>query len=299
MKINKKSYFLLTTLSLLSSTTICAAQLAERPYELARGHSAAIYRQIPIGTFGVYRVGNEEFIPYEDSKGATGIHVRAVTLGAQIVHPSTLEIPGATVLVEAPDSPRLRDPAIRYYNPQTAKMSAAYIEEQCSHEKFAEEFYSCNYLDLSNFNLSASKLANFLSQADLSTIREINLSCSPAHAATYNADGFLAKILANGTLRSLERIDASGSNICQATLEQLQTKSDLREPIIRDMWKLHEESGKKVATIEVIVQDTSVASLEKSVKQKLQLPGESRFNILYRYDQYFPGSAAHIQLLLR
>ncbi|MBM3468613.1 MAG: hypothetical protein FJX71_04185 [Alphaproteobacteria bacterium] len=296
MKINKKSYLLFITSTLLSSIPITAAQLEERPYDFGRNLGGGYYRQAPAGTLGVYRLGNEEFIPYEDSRGATGAYVRAVPLG---VHTSTSDSQGTPILVAAPESPRLRDPAIRYFTPQTVKMRPEHIEELKSHDNFAEELYNCNYLDLSNFKLSTSTLADFLSQADLSTVREINLSCSSEHATTYDADGFLAKLLTNGTLRSLAKIDASGSNITHTTLEILRTKSDLREPIIRDIWKLHEESGKKVATIEVKIQNTPVASLDGLSRRKLQLPGDSRFSILYRNDDYFPGSAAHIQLLLK
>lgn len=282
----------------MMSHKVIATELPLRPYDIDQRHGPrGFYRSSPEGlSLGVYRQGNIEYLPYEDSKGATGTYERAASFDG-LKHES--EPLGAVVFIGNADSPRMRDPAIRHYTPQTRIIKADDLQARISQVNFAEEFFKYNYLDLSNFNLSASGLAVFLSQADLSAVREINISCSPEQATAYNANAFLKILIENNTLRSLISIDASGSNIDKTTLEMLRTKTDLREPLIRDTWKLDEASGKKVASIEINIKNTPIAALENVEKRQLQIPGESRFSILYRSSDYFPGSAAHLQLLLK
>ena len=298
MKINKKTYLLFITSWLALSHSSSAAELTVSPYDSNLPYGPrGYYSPSPQGApLGVYRQGNIEYLPYQDSKGATGAYMRFATYDGQ-QHDAGPQ--GAIVFLGDGNSPRMQDPAICHYNPKTRRIKAEQLLEKKSQINFAEELFKYNHLDLSDFNLSESDLAEYLSQADLSAVREINVSCSPEQATTYNAKDFLVQLFQNNTLRSLMSIDASGSNIDKATLELLRTKTDLREPLIRDMWKLDETSGKKVASIEIDVRDTPIATLETVEKRQLQVPGESRFSILYRSSDYFPGSAAHLQLFLK
>jgi hypothetical protein len=297
MKINKKTYLFFITSLLATSNNVKAAELAAKPYFMERRYGATeFHSQGPQGSLGVFRQGNIEYIPYEDSKGATGVYEREVSYSGQKF---SSEQQGTVVYLGNSESPRMQDPAIRYHNPKTVKIKADVLQEQKLQVDFAEKLFEYNCLDLSNFNLSTSNLADFLSLADLSAVREIDISCSPEQATIYNANDFLVKLFENNTLRSLTNIDAGGSNISRATLEILRTKSDLRESLIRDMWKLDETSGKKVASVEINIRNTLVAALPIAEKRQLQTPGESRFSILYRSSDYFPGSAAHLQLFLK
>ncbi|MBX9804161.1 MAG: hypothetical protein K2Y18_00210 [Alphaproteobacteria bacterium] len=297
MIIIKKTHLFFISSLLAMSNHVNAAELAAS--EQSYPKMGNLYLPLPAGALGVYRQGNQLIIPYEDSRGAIGMDVREIPQGSQALFPNYIGLQGATVLFESSDSPRMRDPAIRHHSSQTVKIKAKDLQVQLLQVEFPEYLFKFNYLDLSNFNLSASCLTDFLSQADLSNIREIDVSCPPEHASLYNANDFLAKLFANNTLRSLTTIDASGSNISKATLEMLRTKSNLREPLIRDTWKLDESYGKKVAPVEIKIVNTPIASLQRAEKKQLQVPGESRFSILYRSSDYFPGSAAHLQLLLK
>lgn len=298
MKINTVKYLYLVNSLLMMSCNIIATELTQSPYDTnQRQGPIGFYRSNPGGvSFGVYRQGNIEYLPYNDSKGATGMYERLASYEG--LKPDS-ESQGAVVFLGNADSPTMRDPAIRYYNSQKRIITAEDLQARMSQPNIAEDLFKCNYLDLSNFNLSASGIAAFLSQADLSTVREINISCSPEQGTIFNANDFLKKLFENNTLRSLISIDARGSNINKATLEILRTKTDLNEPLIRDMWKLDEASGKKVASIEISISNTPIASLETLEKRQLLVPGESRLSVLYRSSDYFPGSAAHLQLFLK
>lgn len=179
------------------------------------------------------------------------------------------------------------------------------IWEQCNSgdpaiKNYREDIYSCNSiqniatfehinkLDFSGYKLSESDI-NTLVSSDLSCIRQIDVSCD------LDANRFLERLFKEcKSLRSLVTIDVNHSNVTPDTLRILKDKTRFNKPLVRDIWMIN--SGYKVAQIAILGVRNTVIMTEADWDE-LQKPAAEKFNIIYRYDNYLPGSVAHLQLI--
>lgn len=173
---------------------------------------------------------------------------------------------------------------IRSFNPRDHEITETY------------DYTNVNRLNFSNYKLSENEI-DILVAADLSCIREIDVSCDAGKGEEMDANRFLTRLfLECNSLRSLMKIKVDQSNVNAATIRILKDEIKFNGPLIRDTQIIG--YGGTLAQISVTDIKTTPIMTETNIQEKIKLQriGENRFEILYRWNDYCPSIDVPLRL---